>query len=146
MSHQSLSPLAASSHPSSAIPDNQTQTEILTYFRECLTGLISYDEVLFPDSLHAFNATASTNIGNAAGRALHCGILALASRHMVNKGQVCFERISEQLGVEGSEIIMERLKGVERIDELSEEEAITLLAGLLMHLMYKVTAYLTFCL
>ena len=120
------------------MPDTETQTEILTYFRECLTGLMSYDEVQFPDSLHAFNATASTNIGNGAGRALHCGILALASRHMVNKGQTCMERISEQLGVEGSEIIMERLKGLERIQDASEEEATTLLAGLLMHVIYKV--------
>ncbi|KAI5460513.1 fungal-specific transcription factor domain-containing protein [Mariannaea sp. PMI_226] len=122
---------------SSTLPDGTTQTQILRYFRDRLASLLSYDEVLFPNAFHAFHATASANIGNSAGRALHYGILALASRHMFNKGQLCFERISEQLGVEGSAIIMQRLKGIPRIEGIAEEESITLLAGLLMFIMYK---------
>ncbi|KAL7908040.1 fungal-specific transcription factor domain-containing protein [Trichoderma velutinum] len=123
---------------SSTLPDGTTQAQILQYFRNRLANLLSYDEVLFPNAFHAFNATASANIGNSAGRALHCGILALASRHMFNKGQLCYERISEQLGVEGSAIILQRLKGIPSIEDIAEEESFTLLAGLLMFVMYKI--------
>ncbi|KAL7793942.1 fungal-specific transcription factor domain-containing protein [Trichoderma afarasin] len=123
---------------SSTLPDGTTQTQILQYFRDRLASLLSYDQVLFPNAFHAFNATASANIGNSAGRALHYGILALASRHMFNKGQVCYERISEQLGVEGSAIILQRLKGIPKVEEVAEEESITLLAALLMFVMYKI--------
>ncbi|KKO96895.1 hypothetical protein THAR02_11004 [Trichoderma harzianum] len=123
---------------SSTLPDGATQAQILQYFRDRLASLLSYDQTLFPNAFHAFNATASANIGNSAGRALHYGILALASRHMFNKGQLCYERISEQLGVEGSAIILQRLKDIPRVEEIAEEESITLLAGLLMFVMYKI--------
>ncbi|EHK16454.1 uncharacterized protein TRIVIDRAFT_40532 [Trichoderma virens Gv29-8] len=123
---------------SSTLPDGATQAQILQYFRHRLASLLSYDEVLFPNAFHAFNATASANIGSSAGRALHCGILALASRHMFNKGQLCYERISEQLGVEGSAIILQRLKDIPRVEDTAEEESVTLLAGLLMFIMYKI--------
>lgn len=128
---------------SSTLPDGTTQAQILQYFRDQLASLLSYDQVLFPNAFHAFNATASANIGNSAGRALHYGILALASRHMFNKGQICYERISEQLGVEGSAITLQRLKDIPRVEEIAEEESITLLAGLLMFVMYKVRLGLT---
>ncbi|KAL7955106.1 fungal-specific transcription factor domain-containing protein [Trichoderma compactum] len=124
--------------PSSTLPDGTTQAQILHYFRDRLASLLSYDEVLFPNAFHAFNATASANIGDSAGRALHYGILALASRYMFNKGQLCYERISEQLGVEGSAIILQRLKDIPKLEEVAEEESITLLAGLLMFVMYKI--------
>ncbi|KAL6792268.1 fungal-specific transcription factor domain-containing protein [Trichoderma sp. SZMC 28013] len=127
-----------SSDPSSTLPDGTTQAQILQYFRDRLASLLSYDEVLFPNAFHAFNATASANIGNSAGRALHYGILALASRHMFNKGQLCYERISEQLGAEGSAIVLHRLKDIPKVEEIAEEESITLLAGLLMFVMYKI--------
>ncbi|KAJ4859866.1 fungal specific transcription factor domain-containing protein [Trichoderma breve] len=123
---------------SSTLPDGTTQAQILQYFRDRLASLLSYDQTLFPNAFHAFNATASANIGNSAGRALHYGILALASRHMFNKGQLCYERISEQLGVEGSAIILQRLKDIPKVEEITEEESITLLAGLLMFVMYKI--------
>ncbi|KAK0758198.1 hypothetical protein N5P37_009500 [Trichoderma harzianum] len=123
---------------SSTLPDGTTQAQILQYFRDQLASLLSYDQVLFPNAFHAFNATASANIGNSAGRALHYGILALASRHMFNKGQLCYERISEQLGVEGSAIVLQRLKDIPKVEEIAEEESITLLAGLLMFVMYKI--------
>ncbi|KAL6821853.1 fungal-specific transcription factor domain-containing protein [Trichoderma sp. SZMC 28015] len=123
---------------SSTLPDGTTQAQILQYFRDQLASLLSYDQILFPNAFHAFNATASANIGNSAGRALHYGILALASRHMFNKGQLCYERISEQLGVEGSAIILQRLKDIPKVEEITEEESITLLAGLLMFVMYKI--------
>ncbi|KAH0527359.1 hypothetical protein TsFJ059_002369 [Trichoderma semiorbis] len=123
---------------SSTLPDGTTQAQILQYFRDRLASLLSYDQVLFPNAFHAFNATASANIGNSAGRALHYGILALASRHMFNNGQLCYERISEQLGVEGSAIILQRLKDITKVEEIAEEESITLVAGLLMFVMYKI--------
>lgn len=126
------------SDSSSTLPDGTMQTQILRYFSDRLASLLSYDQVLYPNAFHAFNATASANIRNSAGRALHYGILALATRHMFNKGELCFERISEQLSVEGAEIILERLKVISRVEEIAEEELITLLAGLLMYIMYKV--------
>ncbi|KAL7931194.1 fungal-specific transcription factor domain-containing protein [Trichoderma chlorosporum] len=130
--------LLSMSGDSSTLPDGATQAQIMQYFRHRLASLLSYDEALFPNAFHAFNATASANIGNSAGRALHYGILALASRHMFNNGQLCYERISEQLGVEGSAIILQRLKGIPRVEEIAEEESVTLLAGLLMFIMYKI--------
>ncbi|KAJ2976518.1 hypothetical protein NQ176_g4911 [Zarea fungicola] len=124
--------------PHSTLPDGATQAQILKYFRDQLASLLSYDEVLFPNAFHAFNTIASANIGNTAGCALHCGILALASRHMFNNGQLCFERVSERLGVEGSALIMQKLEALPSTEEMAEEELITLLAGLLMLIMYKI--------
>ncbi|PNP52482.1 hypothetical protein THARTR1_06950 [Trichoderma harzianum] len=121
---------------SSTLPDGTTEAQIFQYVRDRLASLLSYDQVL-TNAFYAFNATASANIGNSAGRALHYGILALASRHMFNSGQICYERISEQHGVEGSAIILQRLKDIPRVEEIGEEELITLLAGLLMFVMYK---------
>lgn len=123
----------------STLPDGATQAQILQYFRDQLASLLSYDEVLFPNAFHAFNTIASANIGNSAGCALHCGILALASRHMFNNGQLCFERVSERLGVEGSRLIMQKLEDLTGTEGIAEEELITLLAGLLMLIMYKVS-------
>ncbi|ORX39100.1 fungal-specific transcription factor domain-domain-containing protein [Kockovaella imperatae] len=138
-----LPPLSARStlqpvDPTSGLPDGEIQTEILDYFRDQLTSLVSYDDVMFPDAFQVFSMTASANIESQAGRALHCGILALAARHMVNKGQSSMERVSEQLGDEGSDIIMTRLRELEHDGEPKESELITLLAGLLMFLMYKI--------
>ncbi|KAL6695520.1 hypothetical protein J3F84DRAFT_348855 [Trichoderma pleuroticola] len=110
---------------SSTLPDGTTEAQIFQYVRDRLASLLSYDQVLFTNAFYAFNATASANIGNSAGGALHYGILALASRHI------------EQHGVEGSAIILQRLKDIPRVEEIGEEESITLLAGLLMFVMYK---------
>jgi hypothetical protein len=61
---------------------------------------------------------------------------------MVNQGQIKYETVSERLGAQAAEIILEKLGGFRNGGAASatETEKMTLLAGALMMIQYKVSS------
>jgi hypothetical protein len=65
-------------------------------------------------------------------------ILAWAGRHMVNQGQEKYAAVSERLGNQAAQIIMDKLSKGE-LDMLERSELLTLFAGVIMLITFKVS-------
>ncbi len=114
---------------------------ILSYYSKSLTSLVSCTDNESPSGFDAFTqlASPSTERGEPA-RALHIAILAWAGRHLVNKGNFRFESVSETYGLQAMALMESLLsqRGKPSFLPETETEQITLLAGCLMVMQYKV--------
>lgn len=114
---------------------------ILSYYSKSLTSLVSCTDNESPSGFDAFTqlASPSTERGEPA-RALHIAILAWAGRHLVNKGNFRFESVSETYGLQAMALMESLLsqRGKPSFLPETETEQITLLAGCLMVMQYKI--------
>ena len=113
-----------------------SQTAMLSHYRECLSTLVSCSNGEHaPNAFDGFTFLANANISSPSGQGLHLSILAWAGRHMVNQGQTKYEAVSERLGLQAAQIIMDTLARNDHDDKV----AMTLFAGLLMMVQFKVS-------
>jgi transcriptional activator protein UGA3 len=112
-----------------------TQDVLLRHYKQSLSHLVSCAGEESPNSFDAFTTIANASINSPAGQGLHFSILAWAGRHMVNQGQHKFEAISERLGLQASQILLD-VSG-KNMGEI--QEPMTVFAGLLMLIQFKVS-------
>lgn len=123
--------------PSSPRSSVESHSAILEHYQQCLSSLVSCDSS--PNAFDAFISLAKATSSTPAGQGLHSATLAWAGRHMVNQGQYKYEAISERLGSEASQIIMAKVDSEALLQSLDGEELMTLFAGLLMLVQFKVS-------
>jgi transcriptional activator protein UGA3 len=126
--------------PPSASPHH---AQLLKHYQAGLSSLVSCtgDSDTAPSAFAAFTKLAEASSSSEAGQGLHLSILAWAGRHMVNQGQVKYEAVSERLGEKAGRIILAKLEEWSRgaTGAISETERMTLLAGALMVVQFKVS-------
>jgi len=134
---------ASSSLPS--VGNNaESHSVILSHYKDCLTRLVSCGGKTAPNAYDAFTSLANANISSPAGQGLHLSILAWAGRHMVNRGQANYEAVSERLGNQASQIILDKLDR-EELSTMDQGELLTLFAGVIMLISFKVSRQSSRC-
>ena len=124
--------------PSNPVPNTaESHTAILSHYKDCLSRLVSCSGQTAPNAYDAFTSLANANISSPAGQGLHLSILAWAGRHMVNRGQANYEAVSERLGNQASQIILDKLER-EDLTRMDGGELLTLFAGVIMLISFKV--------
>ncbi|KAK8858954.1 hypothetical protein IAR55_003185 [Kwoniella newhampshirensis] len=133
-------------------PTGSSQTALLNYFHESLSRLVSCTGDAAPSAFEAFTKLANMTVGRGpAGQGLHLSILAWTGRHMVNRGLMKYEAVSEKFSAQATNLVNERMahlfdgRGNERMaqgDESQDKdtEKMTLLAASLMLMQFKVGA------
>jgi transcriptional activator protein UGA3 len=113
---------------------------LLTHYQRSLSSLVSCTGDSSPSAFDAFTQLADAQSTSKAGRGLHLSILAWAGRHMSNEGEVRYEASSERLGQEAIGLIVDRLEYFRKGSlQLEETERMTLLAGCLMLIQWRVS-------
>jgi len=113
---------------------------LLQHYQRSLTKLVSCNSNETPSAFDAFTQLATAQSTSAVGRALHLATLAWAGRHMTNEGEMKYEALSEKLGGEATKIVAEQALQVNRRGTtMSETAQLTLLAGQLMLIQWKVS-------
>jgi hypothetical protein len=113
---------------------------LLIHYQRSLSGMVSCTGDSAPSAFAAFTQLANAQSTSEAGRGLHLSILAWAGRHMANEGEIRYEAMSERLGGKASSIIVGRLEYYQKANIAFEEtERMTLLAGCLMVIQWKVS-------
>jgi hypothetical protein len=122
------------------LQNTDSHQAILAHYQESLSNLVSCsDGEHAPNSYDAFTALANASMTSSAGQGLHLSVLAWAGRHMVNQGQLKYEAVSERLGTQASQIILDMLARDVETRVLESKELVTLFAGILMLVQYKVS-------
>ncbi|TYJ53754.1 hypothetical protein B9479_005592 [Cryptococcus floricola] len=130
-------------------PTTTSQTALLIYFHESLARLVSCTGDTAPSAFEAFTKLANMTAGvGPASQGLHLSILAWAARHMVNRGLVKYEAVSEKFSGQATSLVDRRMaelfdsKGVEISGSVEEEdrdrEYMTLLAAAVMLMQFKI--------
>ena len=123
-----------------SVVERDAQAAILRHYRECLSTLVSCsDGQHSSNAFDAFISIASANISTPAGQGLHLSLLAWAGRHMVNRGQMRYEAISEKLGTQAAQILDDRMEKMADCTTADLNELLTLFAAVLMMVQYKVS-------
>jgi len=113
---------------------------LLTHYQRSLSSLVSCTGDSSPSAFDAFTQLADAQSTSKAGRGLHLSILAWAGRHMSNEGEIRYEASSERLGKEAETLIVDRLDYHRNGSvQLEETERMTLLAGCLMLIQWRVS-------
>jgi hypothetical protein len=119
---------------------------LLNHYQRSLSSMVSCTGDSAPSAFSAFTQLANAQSTSKAGRGLHLSILAWAGRHMANEGEIRYEAMSEKLGQKATSIIVDRLEYYQKGGlQLEETERMTLLAGSLMVIQWKVSQVLTKC-
>lgn len=136
----SVRPASRQVSPSAASPHH---AHLLKHYQASLSSLVSCtgDTETAPSAFAAFTKLAEASSSSEAGQGLHLSILAWAGRHMVNQGQVKYESVSERLGEKAMRIVLAKLEEWKRgsSEIMGENERMTLLAGALMIVQFKVS-------
>jgi len=112
---------------------------LLNHYQRSLSSMVSCTGDSAPSAFAAFTQLANAQSTSRAGRGLHLSILAWAGRHMSNEGEIRYEAMSDKLGDKASNIIVGRLEYYQKGNITMEEtERMTLLAGCLMLIQWKV--------
>jgi hypothetical protein len=132
-------PSRPSSQPGSDSPNSHAP--LLDHYQQSLSALVSCGDTDSPNSFDAFTRLANSTASSSAGKGLHLSILAWAGKHMVNQGQAKYEAVSERLGSQATQIIMTKLDEYKNggSAQATETERMTLLAGALMIIQFKVS-------
>ncbi|ORY35758.1 fungal-specific transcription factor domain-domain-containing protein [Naematelia encephala] len=134
----SIQIMAASPPPSPTLTNTESHNAMLHHYKESLSSLVSCSGEQAPNAFDAFTTMANAAMSSPAGQGLHLSILAWAGRHMVNQGQPKYEAVSERLGSQAAQIIMEKLGNGRDPAKMEEQELLTLFAGLLMLVQFKI--------
>ncbi|WVQ77263.1 hypothetical protein IAR50_006947 [Cryptococcus sp. DSM 104548] len=130
-------------------PTTTSQTALLNYFHESLARLVSCTGDTAPSAFEAFTKLANMTAGvGPASQGLHLSILAWAARHMVNRGLVKYEAVSEKFSGQATRLVDRRMaelfdsNGAETAGSVEEEdrdrEYMTLLAAAVMLMQFKI--------
>jgi transcriptional activator protein UGA3 len=112
---------------------------LLVHYQRSLSSLVSCTGDTAPSAFDAFSQLADAQSSSKAGRGLHLSILAWAGRHMSNEGEIRYEASSERLGQKATGLIVDRLEYYQKGSvSLEETERMTLLAGCLMIIQWRV--------
>ncbi|WVF71737.1 hypothetical protein IAT40_006545 [Kwoniella sp. CBS 6097] len=143
------------SRTGSDTPPGRSQADVLKYFHENLSRLVSITGESAPSAFESFTQLANMTAGQGeAGKGLHLSILAWAARHMVNRGLAKYEAVSEKFSSQSMSLINARMealfdrKGNPKIpSETSrssdtardlDTEKMTLLAAAIMIMQFKI--------
>ncbi|WWD17573.1 hypothetical protein CI109_102014 [Kwoniella shandongensis] len=134
-------------------PTGSSQTALLNYFHESLSRLVSCTGDAAPSAFESFTKLANMTVGRGpAGQGLHLSILAWTARHMVNRGLMKYEAVSEKFSSQATNLVNERMvalfdgatgaeTGVQAQAEENQDkdtEKMTLLAASLMLMQFKI--------
>ncbi|KAK6910371.1 hypothetical protein I203_104403 [Kwoniella mangroviensis CBS 8507] len=142
------------SYRGSGTPPINSQTDLLNYFHESLSRLVSCTGESAPSAFESFTKLANMTAGRGpAGQSLHLSILAWAARHMVNRGLAKYEAVSEKFSLQATTHLDNRMnqlfdkRGKEKAQNSSgdgaehhdkDTEKMTLLAAALMIMQFKI--------
>ncbi|OCF31007.1 hypothetical protein I316_07278 [Kwoniella heveanensis BCC8398] len=99
------------SRTGSDTPPGRSQADVLKYFHENLSRLVSITGESAPSAFESFTQLANMTAGQGeAGKGLHLSILAWAARHMVNRGLAKYEAVSEKFSSQSMNLINARME------------------------------------